>query len=99
MEQSLLGAASPSGAEGLAILSRPRLFRTGSWIEDHQCHLTTCALIKLASVEHDDQLKRSDCEDLFENAVRLLDEAIRKSTRRHFISSIRIMFFSFMQYV
>jgi hypothetical protein len=55
-------------------------------IEDHPMALTTCALIKLASVEHDDQLTRSACEDLFETAVRLLDDAIRESTYRHFIS-------------
>jgi hypothetical protein len=55
-------------------------------IEDHPMPMTTCALIKLASVEHDDQLKRSDCEFQFENAVRLLDDAIRKSNYRHFIS-------------
>jgi len=46
-------------------------------IERHSLPMTTCALVNLVSVEHDEQLSRGECEDLFEEAIELLHDALR----------------------
>ncbi len=48
----------------------------GAETPPHPMPMTTCALVKLSSVEHDVNLTRSNCEDLFSQAIDLLDEAI-----------------------
>jgi len=44
--------------------------------ENHPFPKTTCALVNLASIEHDENLERQECESLFSEAITLLDEAI-----------------------
>ena len=46
-------------------------------VERHPLPMTTCALVNLASVEHDEHLDRGECEALFQEAIQLLDDAIR----------------------
>ncbi len=63
-------------------------------IEDHPLPMTTSANVMLVSIEHDDTLERSQCEDLFFRSIERLDDAIRKSWQKHFISfhSYHILF-------
>jgi hypothetical protein len=53
-------------------------------IERHPLPMTTCALINLSSVEHDVNLHRTKCEILFQEAVELLDQALRMGLERGF---------------
>lgn len=55
-------------------------------IEYHPMPMTTCALVNLASIEHDESLGRSQCDELFLQSIELLDTAIRRSSQRHFNS-------------
>ncbi len=54
-------------------------------IERHPLPMTTCALVNLASVEHDAQLGKGECEALFQEAIQLLDDAIRMGSGWGFI--------------
>jgi hypothetical protein len=57
----------------------------GAETPPHPLPMTTCALVKLSSVEHDVSLTRSNCEDLFSQAIELLDEAIHAWSTRSFV--------------
>jgi hypothetical protein len=54
-------------------------------IERHPLPMTTCALVNLASIEHDTELGREECEALFQEAIQLLDDAIRMESSWGFI--------------